>query len=122
MFEDRIFQPILDKFKELIGESKDKKNLTDDLIKIFPILWSTKTPTLTKIIKGDKNKRKNYAGTMARTKAKVRRLSRSTFVAAPGQRIGNKNKMNRTPSMFKIKTLLPQIKQVEVKKNGQIEE
>ena len=30
--------------------------------------------------------------------------------------------MNRTPSMFKIKTLLPQIKQVEVKKNGQIEE
>ena len=90
--------------------------MTDDLIKIFPILWSTKTPTLTKIIKGDKNKRKNYAGTMARTKAKVRRLSRSTFVAAPGQRIENKNIMNRTPSMFKIKTLLPQIKQVEVKK------
>ena len=53
---------------------------------------------------------------MARTKAKVKRLSRSTFVATPGQRIGNKSIMNRTPSMFKIKTLLPQIKQVEVKK------
>ena len=53
---------------------------------------------------------------MARTKATVRRLNRPTFVAAPGQRIGNKNIMNGRRSMFKIKTLLPQIKQVEVKK------
>ena len=30
---------------------------------------------------------------MARIKATVRRLNRSTFVAAPGQRIGNKNIM-----------------------------
>ena len=40
-------------------------------------------------------------------------------MAAQGQRIGNKNIMNRRQSMFKIKTLLPQIKQVQVKKNGQ---
>ena len=53
---------------------------------------------------------------MARTKATVRRLSRTTFVAAPGQRIGNKTIMNKRQSMFKIKTLLPQIKQVQVKK------
>ena len=37
--------------------------------------------------------------------------------AAPGQRIRNKNIMNRRQPMFKIKTLLPEIKQVEVKKN-----
>ena len=53
---------------------------------------------------------------MARPKATVKRLNKSIFVAAPGQRIGNKNMMNRRQSMFKIKTLLPQIKQVEVKK------
>ena len=51
------------------------------------------------------------------TKATVRRLSRRTFVAEelewPGQRIGNKSMINRRQSMFKIKTLLPQIKQVE---------
>ena len=37
---------------------------------------------------------------MARTKATVRRLNRPTFVAAPGQRIGNKNIMNRRLSVF----------------------
>ena len=52
---------------------------------------------------------------MVRTKATVRRLNRLTFVAAPGQRIENKNIMNRRQSMFKIKTLLPQYKQIEVK-------
>ena len=57
---------------------------------------------------------------MARTKATARNINRPTFVAAPGQRIGNRNIMNRRQSMFKIKTLLPQIKQVEVKENGQI--
>ena len=51
---------------------------------------------------------------MARTKATVRRLP--TFVPDPGQRIGNKNIMNRWNAMFKIKTLLPQSKQVEFKK------
>ena len=50
---------------------------------------------------------------MARTKATVRRLP--TFVPDPGQRIGNKN-MNRRNAMSKIKTLLPQSKQVEFKK------
>ena len=50
LFED-IFQPILDEFKELIEESKDKKNFIGGLIKIFTILLSTKTPALTKIIK-----------------------------------------------------------------------
>ena len=37
---------------------------------------------------------------MARTKATVRRLNRPTFVAAPGQRIENKNIMNRRLSVF----------------------
>ena len=50
LFED-IFQPILDKFKELIGENKDKKSFIGGLIKIFTILLSTKTPALTKIKK-----------------------------------------------------------------------
>ena len=57
---------------------------------------------------------------MARTKATVRRLNRPTFVASLCQRFGNKNIMNRRQCMFKIKTLLPQSKQVEVKKNGQV--
>ena len=52
---------------------------------------------------------------MARTKATVRRLNRQTFVAAPGQRIGNINIMNRRNSMFKIKTILLKALQVEVK-------
>ena len=56
---------------------------------------------------------------MAKTKATVRRLNRPTFVAARGQRIRIKI-MNRRQSIFKIKTLLPQIKQVEVKKTGQV--
>ena len=50
LFED-IFQPVLDKFQELIGENKDKKKFVSGLIKIFTILLSTKTPTLTKIKK-----------------------------------------------------------------------
>ena len=50
LFED-IFQLILDEFKELIGESKDKNNFIGGLIKIFTILLSTKTPTLPKIKK-----------------------------------------------------------------------
>ena len=51
---------------------------------------------------------------MARAKAIVRRLP--TVVPAPGWRIGNKNIMNRQNAMFKIKTLLPQSKQIKVKK------
>ena len=53
---------------------------------------------------------------MARAKATVGRLNRPIFVAAPGQRIGNKNIMSKRQSMFEIDTLLPQIKQAEVKK------
>ena len=55
---------------------------------------------------------------MARTKITVRRLQ--TFVRAQGQRIGNKNIMNRRNAMFKIKILLPRSKQIEVKKSGQV--
>ena len=55
---------------------------------------------------------------MARTKAAVRR--QSTFVAAPGQRIGNKNVISRRNSMFKTKTHLSETLQVEVRINGQV--
>ena len=50
LFED-TFQPTLDEFKELIGESKDKNNFVSGLIKIFTILLRIKTPALTKIKK-----------------------------------------------------------------------
>ena len=53
---------------------------------------------------------------MAIIKATVRRLRQPTFVPAPGQRIGNKNIMNRRYAILKIKNSLPQTKQVEVKK------
>ena len=53
---------------------------------------------------------------MTRTKATVRRLRQPTFVDVPGQRIGNKNILNRRNSMSKIKTLLPQTLQMKVKK------
>ena len=56
---------------------------------------------------------------MARTKTTVRRLNRLTFLAVLGQRIGNKNIISRRQPMFKMKAL-PQIKQVEVKKIGQV--
>ena len=66
-----------------------------------------------------KNKCRNCSELMARTKATVRRLPRPTFIPAPGQRIGNENILNRrlrnTP--FKIKKLMSETKQVEVKKN-----
>ena len=50
LFEE-TFHPILGEFKELIRENKDRKNFVRGLIKIFTILLSTKTPTLTKIKK-----------------------------------------------------------------------
>ena len=50
LFEN-IFQPILDKFKELIMESKDKKHFIGGLIKILTVLLSTKTAILKKIKK-----------------------------------------------------------------------
>ena len=56
---------------------------------------------------------------MARAKTTVR-LGRPIFVAAPGQRIGNKNILNRRNSMFKIKTLLPKTLQIEVKKMARL--
>ena len=114
-----IFQPILDEFKDLIKENEGKKYFIGGLIKIFSILLSSRaTHNLNKNYKGSKNKHTNYSRFMAKTKATVRRLRQPTFVAAPSQRIGNKNIMNWRKSMFKIKTLLPQPLQVEVKKNG----
>ena len=46
-----IFQPILDEFKDLIGENEDKKSFIGGLIRIFTILLSSKTSSLAKIKK-----------------------------------------------------------------------
>ena len=43
-----IIQPILDKFKDLISENKDKKSFIEGLIKIFMILSSSRSTTLAK--------------------------------------------------------------------------
>ena len=56
---------------------------------------------------------------MARTKLTVRRTLGPMFVPAPGHRIGNKNIINRRNNQFKIKNLLLETKDVQVKKNGQ---
>ena len=82
-----IFQPIHEEFKELIGENEGKKSFIGGSIKIFTILLNSRATTLTKI--------KNVLRL---------RMNSPTFVAAPGQGIGNKN-MKRRHSMFKIKTL-----------------
>ena len=52
---------------------------------------------------------------MARTKVRVRRINAPSFVVAPGQIIGKKNILNRRNARVKIKTILPQQKQIEVK-------
>ena len=44
-----IFQPILDEFKDLIKETKDKKSFIGGIIRIFTILLSSRTTSLTKI-------------------------------------------------------------------------
>ena len=57
---------------------------------------------------------------MAKTKGTVMRLRQPTFVAAPGQRIQNKNILNRRNSMFKMKTFLLQTLEIEVKKMARL--
>ena len=57
---------------------------------------------------------------MARTKATVRRINAPSVVVARGQRIGNKNIWNKRNARFKINMFLPQQKQIEIKKNGQV--
>ena len=44
-----IFQPILDKFKDLISKNEDKKSFIGGLIEIFTILLSLRSTTLAKI-------------------------------------------------------------------------
>ena len=44
---------------------------------------------------------------MARTKATVRRINAPSFVAAPGQKIGNKNILNRKMQDLKLKKVCP---------------
>ena len=46
-----IFQPILDEFQDLIEKNKDKKSFIGGLIKIFTILLSLRTTSLSKILK-----------------------------------------------------------------------
>ena len=104
-----MFRPILNEFKDLTGENKNKQSFIGGLIRIFKKKQSSKN------LKYYKNKHGNCLKSMARTKTTVR-LGRPIFVAAPGQRIGNKNILNRRNSMFKIKTLLPKTLQIEVKK------
>ena len=56
---------------------------------------------------------------MARTKTTVR-LGRPIFVAAPGQRIGNKIILNRRNSMLKIKNSSTKNTSNWGQKNGQV--
>ena len=44
-----IFRPILNEFKDLTGENKDKKSFIGGLIRIFTILLSSKRSSLAKI-------------------------------------------------------------------------
>ena len=37
-----IFQPMLEEFKDLIGKSEDKKSFIGGLIKIFPVLLTSR--------------------------------------------------------------------------------
>ena len=111
-----IFQSIFDEFKAQIGENEDKRSFIGGLIRIFAILLSVKASVPTKILKNNKRKHKFSNKIMARAKATVRRINAPSFVAAPGQRIGNKNILNRRNVRFKIKTILPQQKPIEVKK------
>ena len=53
---------------------------------------------------------------MTRTKATVRRINAPSFLVATGQRIGNKNFLNRKHARFKTKLFLPQQKHMEVTK------
>lgn len=46
-----VFQPILDKFKNLIKENEDTKSFNGGLVKIFTILLSCRASSLTKIKK-----------------------------------------------------------------------
>ena len=59
---------------------------------------------------------------MAGTKATVKMMQVSTFGHSPGRRKENKNIMSRRlrNAHYKIKKLLPEYKQVDVQKNGQI--
>ena len=59
---------------------------------------------------------------MAGTKATVKMMQVPTFGHSPGRRIENKNIMSRRlrNAHYKIKKLLPEYKQVDVQKNGQI--
>ena len=56
---------------------------------------------------------------MARIKATVRRLNRPTFVAAPGQRIGNKNIM-KTFNVQNKNSFATNWSGRSKKKNGQV--
>ena len=59
---------------------------------------------------------------MAGTKATVKMMQVPTFGHSPGRRIENKNIMSGRlrNAHYKIKKLLPEYKQVDVQKNGQI--
>ena len=53
---------------------------------------------------------------MAKSSSQVRRINAPSFVAISGEGIGNKNILNRRNKGFKIKTILPQQKHMQVKK------
>ena len=96
----KTFQPLLDEFKDLISENKDKKPFIGGQIKMFTILLSSGSKhNSSQNLKSHKNKHKNCTRLMPRTKATARRLRRPIFIAAQGQRIGNKNIMNKRNSV-----------------------
>ena len=89
-----------------IGEDEDKKSFIGSLIGIFT---KCKGKCSNQNYKEKNNKRKHKISikTMARTKATVRRINAPSFVAAPGQKIGNKNILNRKMQDLKLKKVCP---------------
>ena len=115
-----IFQPILDEFKDLIGENEDKRPFIGGLIKILTILLSLRSRALAKIKRVIRISTKIALDLRPEQKLQSEDGDSQRLLLHQVRELETKNIMNIRNSMFKIKILLPQTLQVEVKKNGQV--